>query len=101
MSKPVLNIGLIGYQFMGKAHSNAYRQANHFFDLPAEINMHTICGRNVFSNGSGADLVYAEDLSSREVAHPAPDDIAEVESLGQIGQVLLGQLKAEFEKRRR
>ena len=46
MSKPVLNIGLIGYQFMGKAHSNAYRQANHFFDLPAEINMHTICGRN-------------------------------------------------------
>ena len=46
MSKPVLNVGLIGYQFMGKAHSNAYRQANHFFDLPAEINMHTICGRN-------------------------------------------------------
>ena len=46
MSKPVLNIGLIGYQFMVKAHSNAYRQANHFFDLPAEINMHTICGRN-------------------------------------------------------
>ena len=46
MSKPTLNIGLIGYQFMGKAHSNAYRQANHFFDLPAEINMHTICGRN-------------------------------------------------------
>lgn len=46
MSKPVLNIGLIGYQFMGKAHSNAYRQANRFFDLPAEIRMHTICGRN-------------------------------------------------------
>ena len=46
MSKPTLNICLIGYQFMGKAHSNAYRQANHFFDLPAEINMHTICGRN-------------------------------------------------------
>lgn len=46
MSKRVLNIGLIGYQFMGKAHSNAYRQANHFFDLPADINMHTICGRN-------------------------------------------------------
>jgi predicted dehydrogenase len=46
MSKRVLNIGLIGYQFMGKAHSNAYRQANHFFDLPADISMHTICGRN-------------------------------------------------------
>jgi predicted dehydrogenase len=47
MSKKALNIGLIGYQFMGKAHSNAYRQVNHFFDLPAQINMHTICGRNL------------------------------------------------------
>ena len=36
MAKKKLNVGLIGYQFMGKAHSNAYRQAGHFFDLPAE-----------------------------------------------------------------
>jgi predicted dehydrogenase len=41
-----LNVGLIGYQFMGKAHSNAYRQVGHFFDLPIEIGMQTICGRH-------------------------------------------------------
>lgn len=41
-----LNVGLIGYQFMGKAHSNAYRQAGRYFDLPMEIGMKTICGRN-------------------------------------------------------
>ena len=46
MSKPVLNVGLIGYQFMGKAHSNAYRQVGRFFDLPFEVRLHTICGRN-------------------------------------------------------
>lgn len=46
MSKKTFNVGLIGYQFMGKAHSNAYRQVGRFFDLPAEIHMHTICGRN-------------------------------------------------------
>jgi len=46
MAKKQVNVGLIGYQFMGKAHSNAYRQVNHFFDLPVEVNMHTICGRN-------------------------------------------------------
>lgn len=46
MSTKSLNVGLIGYQFMGKAHSNAYRQVNRFFDLPYQINMHTICGRN-------------------------------------------------------
>ena len=31
---------------MGKAHSNAYRQVGRFFDLPVEVGMHTICGRN-------------------------------------------------------
>lgn len=45
-SKKHLNVGLIGYQFMGKAHSNAYRQVGHFFDLPVSVGMHTICGRN-------------------------------------------------------
>jgi len=25
---------MIGYGFMGRAHSNAYRKVNHFFDLP-------------------------------------------------------------------
>lgn len=46
-AKKTVNVGLIGYQFMGKAHSNAYRQVNHFFpELPVEVHMHTICGRN-------------------------------------------------------
>ena len=44
--KPTLSVGLIGYQFMGKAHSNAWRQAPRFFDLPAEVRMKTICGRD-------------------------------------------------------
>jgi predicted dehydrogenase len=39
-------IGLIGYKFMGRAHSNAWRQAPKFFDLKANIEMHTICGRD-------------------------------------------------------
>ncbi|MDB6147525.1 MAG: oxidoreductase protein, partial [Spartobacteria bacterium] len=42
-SKRTLNVGLIGYQFMGKAHSNAWRQAPHFFDLPANVRLKTIC----------------------------------------------------------
>ena len=46
MAKKTLNIGLIGYRFMGKAHSNAWRQAPRFFDLKREVCLHTICGRN-------------------------------------------------------
>jgi predicted dehydrogenase len=45
-AKKHYNVGLIGYQFMGKAHSNAYRQVGRFFDLPCEVSMHTLCGRN-------------------------------------------------------
>lgn len=43
--KKKLRIGMIGYNFMGKAHSNAWRQAGFFFDLPAELELATICGR--------------------------------------------------------
>ena len=31
-----LNIGLVGYGFMGRTHSNAFHQAPHFFDLPCK-----------------------------------------------------------------
>ena len=41
-----LRIGMVGYRFMGKAHSNAWRQAPRFFPLKAHVEMHTICGRN-------------------------------------------------------
>lgn len=41
-----LNIGLVGYKFMGKAHSNALARLPMFFDLDAEIKMKCICGRD-------------------------------------------------------
>ena len=40
-----LNIGLIGYGFMGRTHSNAYRQVGNFFDVPYEPVLKTVCGR--------------------------------------------------------
>ena len=41
-----LNIGLIGYGFMGRAHSNAFRRAPNFFGLQYEPVLHTISARN-------------------------------------------------------
>ena len=41
-----LRVGLVGHGFMGKAHSNAWRQAPRFFQLPADVVLRTICGRN-------------------------------------------------------
>jgi predicted dehydrogenase len=41
-----LNIGLVGYGFMGRTHSNAFHQAPHFFDLPYRPVLKAICARN-------------------------------------------------------
>lgn len=40
-----LRVGMIGYGFMGRAHSNAWRQAPFFFPLKAKVELHTLCGR--------------------------------------------------------
>ena len=45
MTKP-LNIGMIGYGFMGRAHSNAYCQVNHFFNLPYRPVLKAVCARD-------------------------------------------------------
>jgi predicted dehydrogenase len=41
-----LGIGLIGYAFMGAAHSQAWRSAPRFFDLPLHPDLNVLCGRN-------------------------------------------------------
>lgn len=41
-----VNIGMIGYKFMGKAHSHAFKDVNFFFDLGLTPVRKVICGRN-------------------------------------------------------
>jgi myo-inositol 2-dehydrogenase/D-chiro-inositol 1-dehydrogenase len=43
--KKKLNIGVVGCGFMGRTHSNAFRSAPNFFDLPYEPVLKTICAR--------------------------------------------------------
>src|SRR5437764_5890885 len=54
MAKP-LNLGMIGYGFMGKAHSNAYSQVNHFFDLPYKTALKAVCARSADKAKAFAD----------------------------------------------
>jgi predicted dehydrogenase len=44
--RPTLGIGLIGYAFMGAAHSQAWRTAPHFFDLPLRPELTVLAGRD-------------------------------------------------------
>src|SRR3954467_4504638 len=41
-----LRVGMVGYAFMGAAHSQAWRTVNHAFDLPLSAQMSVVCGRD-------------------------------------------------------
>ena len=78
-----LNIGLIGYGFMGRAHSNAFRKAGNFFDLPFQPVLKAVCGRDAgkvqaFANRWGYEtcetdwqkLIQREDIDVVDIACP-------------------------------
>jgi predicted dehydrogenase len=46
MARKNLNIGLIGYGFMGRTHSNAFLQAPRFFDVPYQPVLKAVCARS-------------------------------------------------------
>jgi predicted dehydrogenase len=47
MTQREVRVGLIGSKFMGVAHSNAFRNAGIWFDLPVKIAMKAVAGRDV------------------------------------------------------
>lgn len=50
-----LRVGMIGYKFMGKAHSNAYRSLPMFFPQAVKPEMAVLCGRNGKAVAEAAD----------------------------------------------
>ncbi len=44
-NKRSIHVALIGQKFMGRAHSNAWGQANRFFELPCKAVLHTVAAR--------------------------------------------------------
>ncbi len=41
-----MRIGMVGYKFMGKAHSHAYRTAPYFFGIKGPVELAAVCGRD-------------------------------------------------------
>jgi len=56
MTKRKLNIAMIGTGFIAKAHSNAFRQVTHFFDVPYQLNLKVVCGRTAEKSETAASL---------------------------------------------
>jgi predicted dehydrogenase len=55
MAKKKLNIGMVGYGFMGRTHSNAFRKVSNFFDNEHVPVLKAICGRNEANTRAFAD----------------------------------------------
>lgn len=83
MNKKPLNIGLVGYGFMGRTHSNAFLQAGRYFDLPYQPVLKAVCARNPdrvqsFAENWGYEsveadwrrLVEREDIDLIDIASP-------------------------------
>src|SRR5580765_8197316 len=61
---PDLRVALLGTGFMGKAHSNAYCQAGHFFDLPYRLRRTLLCDRDEAALAGMADRWEWEDTAT-------------------------------------
>ena len=81
---PEVNVALIGYSFMGRAHSNAYRQVGPFFSPRLTPRMKVLCGRNPASVRKAARVLGWEETSTdwREVVERDDIDLVDVSTPG-------------------
>ncbi|WP_133917543.1 Gfo/Idh/MocA family protein [Streptomyces sp. NBC_00582] len=52
---PALGVGMVGYAFMGAAHSQGWRTVGHVFDLPLRPVLAAIAGRDALAVRAAAD----------------------------------------------
>src|SRR5262245_24902603 len=101
MTKP-LNIGMIGYRFMGRAHSNAYAKVNHFFDLKYRPVLKAACARSVdkvkpFAEQWGYEsietdwrkLIERKDIDCIDICTPNNTHVEIAMAAAQAGKMIL------------
>jgi predicted dehydrogenase len=59
-----IGVGMVGHAFMGAAHSQAWRTAGRFFDLPLTPDMAVLCGRDGDSARAAADRLGWRDVET-------------------------------------
>ncbi|MDX6740708.1 Gfo/Idh/MocA family oxidoreductase [Actinocorallia sp. A-T 12471] len=61
--RPTLGVGMVGYAFMGRVHSQAWRSVGAFFDLPVRASMAVLAGRSQRVERAAADLGWAHAVT--------------------------------------
>ena len=72
---PLLNVAMVGHAFMGRAHGNAYRQANRFFDLPMQVVPKFVVGRDQRRAAAAAEKLGFESATTDFAAVLADPDV--------------------------
>lgn len=75
MPDSTLNVALIGYKFMGKAHSQAWRTVSRFFDVDLQPTMKVVCGRDAAAVAAFAERWGWEHASSDWQEAVSRDDV--------------------------
>ena len=71
-----IGVGMVGYAFMGAAHSQGWRTAPRFFDLPLQPDMVVLCGRDKDKATAAADKLGWQSVETDWRALLARDDVA-------------------------
>lgn len=74
-----IGVGLVGYKFMGRTHSNAYRQVARFFHVDPVPRMRVLCGRDEGAVAAAADSMGWEDYETDYARMLERDDVGLVD----------------------
>ncbi|MDG3003172.1 Gfo/Idh/MocA family protein [Paludisphaera mucosa] len=100
--KKALNIGLVGYGFMGRTHSNAYKRVNDFFDVAYRPVLKAVCGRDKAAAQAFADnwgyesvetdwrkLVERKDIDAIDICTPNNTHAEIAIAAAEAGKIIL------------
>jgi len=92
-----IGVGLVGYKFMGRAHSNAYRQVHSFFPDVPKPDMIAIAGRNEEAVAAAADQLgwQGYETDYRKLVQRDDIDLVDVSTPGYLHKdVVIAALEA-------
>ena len=102
MFKKNLNVGVVGYGFMGRTHSNAFRKVSNFFENEHQPVLKAICGRSeantrAFANTWGYEsietdwpkLVERKDIDVIDICTPNDSHMEIAIAAAQAGKMIM------------
>jgi predicted dehydrogenase len=102
MAKKKLNVGMVGYGFMGRTHSNAFRKVGNFFENEHQPVLKAVCGRTEANTKAFADkwgyesietdwrkLIERKDIDVIDIVTPNDSHMEIAVAAAQAGKMIM------------